>query len=494
MSQSTENCELYDVKISKGEKFSFAAGDLYSGGAQTLISTVYLVFLVINGLSPTLAASIVMIAKIWDAITDPLMGLITDNTRTKWGRRKPYLFIGAIMIIFSFAILFLPLYKLDGLGLKYLVYLVAFLFYSTVSTMINVPYLSLATEMTGNYYEKNKINALRLIFSMTSGALSAGIPIILIERLQKGLIRVDTFSLIMIIGFGLFYALPLTITAIKCQERLPIPKEKTKFSIKAFLKPLKLKAFIYLMLMYLCAYSCMDLISANLVFFVDYGINVTSYSSFILLALMMVSYASMIPVHNKLMTKDYSKPYLYRLGIPLYISGIVMLCLFPSGFNDYLVLPLAMIIGIGMSGCQLMPWFIFPDVIDVAELKFGARNTGSFSGFMTFIRKSTAAIAIGITGFVLDLTGFIRPETDPLTGLTQKFPQPLSAIWGLRMVIMVPVLIFITIALISSIKLKLSPSRSLLIKDIIYKRNNNLLDTLTAEQQAEYDKIKQELF
>lgn len=493
MSQQV-NCEEYDVIISKGEKLSFAAGDLYSGGAQTLISTVYLVFLVINGLSPSLAASIVMLAKIWDAVTDPLMGLITDNTRTKWGRRKPYLFVGAIMIVFSFTMLFLPLYKVDSVGLKYLVYIIAFLFYSTVSTMVNVPYFALATEMTGNYYEKNKINALRLVFSMTSGALSAGIPIILIERLQKGLMRVDVFSLIMILGFGFFYALPLLITAIKCQERLPIPQNKTRFSIKSFLKPLKLKAFIYLMLMYLCAYSCMDLISANLVFFVDYGINVTSYSSFILLALMMVSYAAMIPIHNRLMSKNYAKPFLYRMGIPLYMAGIVMLCLFPTSFNDYLVLPLAMLIGVGMSGCQLMPWFIFPDVMDVAELKFGERNTGSFSGFMTFIRKSTAAVAIGITGIVLDLTGFVRPVTDPLTGLTQKFPQPPTAVWGLRMVIMIPVLIFITIALISSIKLKLNPERSLMIKDVIYKRNNGLADTITTEQHEELDKISQELF
>ena len=81
-------------------------------------------------------------------------------------------------------------------------------------------------------------------------AVSAGVPIVLLERLNKGEMPVQTFSLIMILGFGIFYSVPLIITAIVCQERLPIPEEKLKFSFANFIKPLKLRAFVYLLLIF----------------------------------------------------------------------------------------------------------------------------------------------------------------------------------------------------------------------------------------------------
>lgn len=481
-----------NVILSRKEKLAFAGGDLFGGGAQSLVATVYLVFLVMNGLSATLAGSIIMIAKIWDAVTDPVMGIISDNTRTKWGRRRPYLFAGGICLVFSLGLLFLPLYALGSPWFRYFVYLLAYLIYNSVSTMIHVPYSSFSTEMTSDYYEKNKVNTMRLVFSMVSGAISAGVPILLVERLNKGQISVPLFSAIMIFGFGLFYAIPLMITAKVCRERLPLPEEKLKFSFANFLKPLKLKAFVYLLLMYLFAFTCMDIISTNIVWFVSYGLAVESYSSFLLLVVIMVFYAAMIPVHNALMKRDKAKPFLFRAGIPLYMAGIVILGLYPQGFNDYLILPICIIIGIGLSGCQLMPWYIFPDVVDLGELKFGIRNTGSFSGLMTFTRKTTVAIAIGISGAVLDLAGFVKPVTDAATGIVTSFEQPASAIWGLRLVIMVPILLFLTFAYIASKKLKLNPRRSVLVGRIIADRS--VVDTLDADDTAELERIKQELF
>ncbi|MDR2634415.1 MAG: MFS transporter, partial [Clostridiales bacterium] len=171
----------YDVKISFKERFSFALGDFFGGGAGSLVTTVYVVYLALNGLSTGLAASIAMIAKIWDAVTDPLMGVLSDNTRTRFGRRRPYIFAGGLMVILSFALLFLPLYGMETMWVKYVIYLLAYLVFSTVSTVISVPYSALLTEMTGSHEERNKITTLRLVVSMLSTAISAGVPILLVE-------------------------------------------------------------------------------------------------------------------------------------------------------------------------------------------------------------------------------------------------------------------------------------------------------------------------
>ncbi len=481
-----------DMKLSMKAKLAFSVGELYCSGATTLIASVYMVFLVINGLKPTLPASIIMIAKIWDAVTDPAMGIISDNTRTKWGRRRPYIFSGAFLLIFSLALLFMPLNAVKSNAFKYFVYLLAYLIYNTLSTMINVPYLSMTAELTSDFYEKNKLNVIRQVFAMIAGAVSGGVPIVLLEKLHKGEIPLRTFSLLMIFGFGIYYAVPLIIASTFARERTPIPEEKLKFSLKNFLLPLKLKAFVYLLLMYFLAYSSLDLITTNIVWVVNYGFEIKSYSSFVILVLISVSYAVTIPFYHYMMKKDKAKPLLYRAGIPLYMLGITALCLYPRGFNDYLILPLCVLVGFGMSGCMLMPWIIFPDVVDVGELKFGTRNTGSFSGLMTFVRKTTTATSILISGAVLDLTKFKKPVTDYTTGLVTSFEQPLSAIWGLRMVIMVPILIFMTIAFWAAKKLTLNPQRSSLIQRILTKETD--IDSLSEEEMAEYKAIRKELF
>jgi Na+/melibiose symporter-like transporter len=490
--QTNSTLATADVELKMKEKLAFSVGELYGSGATSLVAAVYLVFLVLNGLSPTAAASIIMLAKIWDAITDPAMGIITDNTRTKWGRRRPYLFVGAFLLIFSLAMLFMPLNALKSNVFKYFIYMLSYLIYNTLSTMINVPYLAMAAELTTNYYEKNKMNVIRQGFSMLSGGISAGVPIFLLEKLHKGEITLNTFSLLMIVGFGIYYAIPLLITATFCRERTPIPTEKLKFSMSNFLLPLHLKSYVRLLLMYFLAYSSLDLITTNIVWVVRYGFKIESFSSFVVLIVISVSYASTIPLYNYLMKKDKAKPFLYRAGIPIYMIGIIALCFFPAGFNDYLILPLCVIIGFGMSGCLIMPWIIFPDVVDIGELKFGTRNTGSYSGLMTFVRKSTTAVAILISGIVLDATGFVKPTTDYVTGLVTSYEQPASAVWGLRMVIMIPILIFMVIAYIAAKKLKLTAARSALIEKLNASNAENLV--LDENEQMEYEAIKKELF
>ncbi|MDD3946363.1 MAG: MFS transporter [Clostridia bacterium] len=479
------------------EKLFFGAADIFGGGAQALIAAVYLAFLVNNGVSIEKAGLIVMLAKIWDAISDPLMGAISDNTRTKWGRRRPYLFAGGVLIVIAFALLFLPLYGMENSALRFSIYLLTYVFYSTVSTVINVPYTSMSTEISTDISEKTKTNSIRLVFSMVSSGISALAPIILIEQLQDGILKVGQFSLIMIFAFGILYCVPLVLASIFCKERADIPKIKTKFQFKIFLKPLKVKAFVYFLLSYLFAFTCMDLITANIVFFADYGLKLNMSSS-ILLIVIMLSYAAMVPVLYKLLAKGWAKAKLFRLGIPLYIIGIVCLCLYPSSWPSWPVVFCCVIIGIGLSGCQMMPWILFPDIVDVGELKLKERIAGSFSGIMTFIRKATSAIAIGITSWVLswEMVGFRQPVTDYLTGIVTKFEQPMSAVWGLRMIVMVPVVIFISLAFYFSSKIKLDNKRSLKVKEFIDMQNRGELDIdkLSEEDRTIYKAIEKELF
>ena len=94
----------------RGEKGFFALADFYGGGGQALIGVLYPLFFLIEiiGLSPFLAGLVVLISEIWDAVSDPIMGIICDNTRTKMGRRRPYILAGGFLLIAAFALIFLP--------------------------------------------------------------------------------------------------------------------------------------------------------------------------------------------------------------------------------------------------------------------------------------------------------------------------------------------------------------------------------------------------
>ncbi|MGI6213633.1 MAG: MFS transporter [Christensenellales bacterium] len=520
MNKSADKQTDISQKVPLKEKLFFAAGDIYGGGAGAMITAIYLVFLVNNGLGPALAGIIIMLARIWDAVNDPMMGVISDNTRSKWGRRRPYIFAGGFLLTVAFALLFMPLYGIQSVAVKFALYLFAMLFYNTVSTVILVPYTSLSTEISADYMEKTKVNTIRLIFSMVSSMISGLVPMVLIEALNKKQLTLTAFSLVIIFAFGIFYAVPVILCAVKCKSRVPDPVEKTAFSVKAFLRPLSVKPFLYLVLAFLFSYSCMDIIITNIVYFADFGIDY-ELDSFIYVVLIMASYAVTVPFYSKLLKNGVSKPVLFRAGIPLYIFGAIFLCLIIPYFRlpEFLIFPACVLIGIGLSGSQMMPWIMFPDVVDAGELQLNERPTGYFSGLMTFIRKSTSAIAIGLSGIILEWTGFIKPETDPLTGLVTNFTQPQSAVWGIRLVIIVPIIIFMSSAYLFSGKIKLTARRSQMISQLLEVRHNlknlsgnslseltngflednteervyseeKFIAALTTEQKANYQEIK----
>ena len=266
--------------MKKGEKLFFALADLYGGGGQALIGVIYPLFFLIEiiGLSPTLAGLIVLISEFWDAISDPLMGVLCDNTRTRIGRRRPYIFVGGVLLIAAFALTFLPV-GFEGEMKKFLYCTVTYLFYNTVSTMINVSYSSLSAEISTVSSERDRANVLRLVVSTVGTAACTIIPTVFTGMYDKGTISVTTLYLIIGVGFGIFFALPVILCAVFVKERVEMPKEKARFDIREFVAPLKIRTFRQLLGMYIGQAICMEVFSAGIIMFAKY---VTNFSVFLL--------------------------------------------------------------------------------------------------------------------------------------------------------------------------------------------------------------------
>jgi GPH family glycoside/pentoside/hexuronide:cation symporter/oligogalacturonide transporter len=466
---------MHTKEITVKERFIFALGDLYGGGGQTIIGVLYLVFITnVIGIGPGIAGTMIMISKGWDAINDPLMGMITDRTHSKMGRRRPFIFIGGILLIPALALLWLP-HGIDNTALKVVYMLLTYLFYYTINTIIAVPYSAMSTEITNDFSERNKVNLTRLIFSMTATAICTLVPTMLFESYTAGNLSILSVYFILVFVFGGVFTVPLILIGLFTKERTPYETVE-KFKLESFLKPLSVKGFRKLIVLYICQALALDMASAVVIY---YGLYVVNISSTIFLGTFLGMQLLMFPLLYKLVS-TVSKTKIYYFGLPLTILMSLGIAFFPTGGAPILLYVLVGLAALGFSGAQLMSWILFPDVVDLVELKLKERNTGVCSGVMTFIRTASAAIAIFIIGWVLELTGFITP-----TELVPEPTQPGSAILGIRFIFVLGLGILMLLAFLVSRTFKLTPDISKDIKALNEKLATNVPWTPEEQQRAE---------
>lgn len=389
-------------KMSKREMITFASGDLFGGGAQLVIAFFYLRFLTdVVRINPILAGTVVLLSKVWDAVSDPIMGTISDNTRTKYGRRKPYLLSGFFLILVAFTLLwYAP--NLESQVAKFAFVVFSYMFFSTVSTIVMVPYTAFSSEISQNVKERGRVNGMRLFFSQLSSLIGAVLPMVIV-----GLFPEKTGYLAMGLIFSIFYALPFLGIFLWCQERMPIPKEKSHFSIKKTLSPFKIKTYRSLIGMYLTAFFVMDVVSAVFTYYMTYFIGREDLLELVLGTMLLTQIAALAFV--VMLSEKIGKPKTFIIGASIFIAGAFALGFYDKSWPIAAIFIIAGIVGLGLIGCIVMPWVMYPDVTDISELAFGERRSGAFAGFMTFLRKFSSAIGIWVVGFMLQFSGYILP-------------------------------------------------------------------------------------
>ncbi|HSK69503.1 MAG TPA: MFS transporter [Candidatus Limnocylindria bacterium] len=458
------------------ELLLFAGADVFGGGGQSILSVLYLVFLTnILGIHPAWAGAVIMIAKGWDAVSDPLMGVISDNTRSRFGRRKPYLVLGGILLVFSMALLWLPVrFGSHAARVAYMTF--SYLVYSTVSTVISVPYSSMSTEITNDFSLRNRVNVVRLVFSLVATAVCTLLPSMLFGSLTGGRLSVTGFYLSIVLGFGLAFAIPTVLAGVFVKERVPYGKERSAFSWRTLWVPLKVRAFRKLLGLYLAQSITLDIVSAVIIY---YGLYVVpGISSTVFLGTFLGMQLLIFPVLLRLVDRT-PKPTLYRLGLPLSMLGAAGIALFPAGGPPVLLYVITGLTALGFAGAQSMSWIMFPDVVDIGELSLGQRITGSFSGAMTFVRKVSSAVAIFLVGALLGMAGFVRP-----TDLVPEPAQPGATLLAIRLLILLAFVLLMGAAWLSARRFGISPALSRRVKELLEHRQAGTAAPKDAEDEA----------
>jgi len=173
-----ENQEIKE-KLPLLNKILYGTGDLGISMNNSIITAFFSVFMVtVVGMPPGLVAIIFIIGRSWDFINDPIIGHLSDRTRSKWGRRRPFLLFGAIPFGLSFILLWLgPNFSQTGLIIYYSL---AYIVYEFMATIVYMPYYALTPELTEDYDERTKLTSFRMVFNITGSLTAYILPLLII--------------------------------------------------------------------------------------------------------------------------------------------------------------------------------------------------------------------------------------------------------------------------------------------------------------------------
>ena len=184
---------------------AYGAGDLYGGGCFFIITTFSMYYLVnVVGLHPVFAGLIPAAGKFWDAVSDPMMGYIADNTpQNRFGKRRVWFLVSVLPIALSFILIWFPVSIENQTG-KFIFYMVAYIIFFTVATVSSIPYVALGAEITKDFSERNKLNGTRLMFSFIATLLGGLLAQPIIDYFHGTAIGYFAMGCV----FALIFALP----------------------------------------------------------------------------------------------------------------------------------------------------------------------------------------------------------------------------------------------------------------------------------------------
>lgn len=400
-----------DTSLPWSVKAGFGLGDHSLNFTFSALSLLYLYFLTeVAGLRPGLAAFVLLVARTIDAFTDPAMGRLSDLTRWRGERRRPYFLLGALPYGLTFALLWQDL-PFDGQMTRFAAYSAAYVLHTCFSTMLGVPYIALLPEMALGYQERTSMNSFRAAGSVVGTLLAAVALRPLVDLFGGGALGFAWAGLLA----GIWAALPWLIVHHATWERPDFARPVRMGFFAGARRAAAHGTYRRLVALFLAARIAVDLVAALLIFYVTYWLRHADDFPTILGCLLIAAVAS-LPFWLWV-SRFTDKATIFIFGACWWIVAQLMLLLPQPSWPAWTMFALAIATGFGYAVADMMPWSMLGDVIDEDDLVTGERREGIYSGFFTFLRKLGGATAVALAGVVLDFAGLARGPEQPASAL-----------------------------------------------------------------------------
>ncbi len=384
-------------------KAGYALGDHSINVQLGCLSLFYLFFLSeVVGLSPSLAGLVLLGGRAVDAFTDPMMGRLSDRTRWRWGRRRPWFLIAALPFGVTFSLLWVEAPAGSSELAVFAFYLVIYVANTVCSTALAVPYMALLPELALGYHERTSMNSYRMVGVVTAILLAAaGLPW-LVERFGGGAEGYAAAGVVL----GAWVAVPWILVHRVSWERPELHTESTTSFGESLRRLGQHATFRQLAILFVTARIAVDVAGAMLIFYFAYWVGRPEDFS-LAMVLMLAGVAISLPLWMKL-ARTTDKRSVFIAGAVWWSLMLLGIFAYDPAWPRWVVLAFAGLSGVGYGVADLMPWSMLGDVIDEDELQSGERSEGLYAGFFTFLRKLGGATGVALAGVVLDAAGFVR--------------------------------------------------------------------------------------
>lgn len=406
-------------KLSFISKLSFGIGAFGKDAVYAIVGTYLMMYLTdYRGVAPAFVGGLFMVARIWDAFNDPFMGMIVDNTKSKWGKFRPWILIGTIMNAIVLILLFAN-NSLEGKG--YLVWCsVFYILWGMTYTIMDIPYWSMVPALTDDEDERSQISAIPRIF--------ASFAWLIINSFGLGLVAyfggnndVKGFSILATI-IAVFFIFASLVTCLFCKERIVVPKaEKTnvKGMINVLFKNDQVKIVLGIALFFNIAYQ---LSNSFALYYFKYvaertyavegnGMLYPVYAGVAGIA-QMVSMA-ILPFLSKKIGKKIS--FFMASFCPVIGFALLWILGYVAPKSIIGVGTCSAIVNVGIGFMLVFITVFLSEVVDYGEYKLGTRNESILFSMQTFVVKFAGAFSGFLSGIGLTAIGYVaNAEQTPM--------------------------------------------------------------------------------
>ncbi len=383
-------------------KVLYGAGDFGFSLTDTTLGVLFAIFLTdVVGLTPGLAAIAVFVGRSWDWINDPLIGYLSDRTRTRWGRRRPFLLFGFLPFALAFAAMWWKPPFESPLALT-AYYALAYFLFDTFASLVYMPYFALTPELTLDYDERTSLTSYRMAFSIIGGLVAFTVPLMLIGTMRpENAARAAWTGLL----FGLAAGLPLLLTFFGTRERSENQQQKQPGLKESLRAALKNRPFIFSVGLFLFTWTAIEFIQGILLYFLKYRMKLEADSDLVAGTVFIAALLT-LPFWNWA-SHRLDKRKAYIAGMLFLSAVIVTMILVSPDWGMPVVMSMAALAGIGVGAVHVLPWAMIPDAIEWDELATGQRHEGMFYSLVTLLRKVASSIAIPMMLLGLEWSGYV---------------------------------------------------------------------------------------
>ncbi len=419
------------AKLSFKEKVGYSLGDTASHFVWDMVGFWLLFFYTdVYGISAAAAGTIMLVARFWDMAIDPVIGIVSDRTNTRWGKFRPYILFGAV----PYAVLAILTFTTPNFGEvgKILYAGATYVLLMTAYAAINLPYSALGAVMTADTYERAGLNTYRFIAGFGGQFIVTGLALTLAEFFGHGdKAQGFQYTLILFAGLSLIF---FFITFKTTKERVQPPKAQ-KDSLKEDIKNLfNNKAWVILAIVGIVSFVMFAMQNAAIAYYFKYYLGRENN----------VQLFNVIGTVALIVALPFSKPLAKRFGNKnvfigsSIISGIFFMLIYLPGVHDITTIYVFNVIA-KMAYAPAVPllWTMIADSADYGEWKSGRRSTGLYFSAAVFAQKAGWGIGAAIAGWILAISHFVANQV-----------QPESAITGIKLLVsVIPGILYMSCAI-----------------------------------------------